>query len=152
MSGVTSTQSRAADRAAAAAEERLLDLLVTALGTDASGKAVLAEGRDRIRRDLREGKHETREVEIEVTDERTPQISVMTPQGIEEMGIDLPAMLPNFFGAPKRKKVKLPVGDARGHLVAREADALSDEPTVPAEAIRRVEETGIVFLDEIDKI
>jgi ATP-dependent HslUV protease ATP-binding subunit HslU len=145
-------RARVFDRAAAAAEEKLVDLLVTALGTDASGKAVLAEGRDRIRRDLREGKHETREVEIEVTDERTPQISVMTPQGIEEMGIDLPAMLPNFFGAPKRKKVKLPVGDARGHLVAREADALSDEATVPEEAIRRVEETGIVFLDEIDKI
>jgi len=68
-------RARVADRAAQAAEERLVDLLVAALGTDAAGKAVLAEGRDRIRRDLREGKHEAREVELEVTDERTPQIS-----------------------------------------------------------------------------
>ncbi|MGZ6970795.1 MAG: ATP-dependent protease ATPase subunit HslU, partial [Thermoanaerobaculia bacterium] len=151
-------RARVLDRAAAAAEEKLVDLLVVSLSAGPAGRADsgasvgLQDGRDRIRRDLREGKHETREVEIEVTDERTPQISVMTPQGIEEMGIDLPAMLPNFFGAPKKKKVKLTVGDARGHLVAREADALSDEATVPEEAIRRVEETGIVFLDEIDKI
>ena len=112
----------------------------------------MQDGRDRIRRDLREGKHEAREVELEVTDERTPQISVMTPQGIEEMGIDLPGMLPNLFGAQKKKKVKLPVSDARPLLVTREADALSDEATVPEEAVRRAEETGIVFLDEIDKI
>ena len=151
-------RARVFDRAAAAAEEKLVDLLVVSLSAGPAGRADtgasagLQDGRDRIRRDLREGKHETREVEIEVTDERTPQISVMTPQGIEEMGIDLPAMLPNFFGGPKKKKVKLPVGDARGLLAAREADALSDEATVPEEAIRRVEETGIVFLDEIDKI
>jgi ATP-dependent HslUV protease ATP-binding subunit HslU len=151
-------RARVADRAAAAAEERLVDLLVTSLSAgpagraDAGASAGLQDGRDRIRRDLREGKHEAREVEIEVTDERTPQISVMTPQGLEEMGIDLPGMLPNLFGAQKKKKVKLPVSDARPLLVTREADALSDEATVPEEAVRRAEETGIVFLDEIDKI
>ena len=151
-------RARVADRAAAAAEERLVDLLVTSLSAVPAGRAEtgasagLQDGRDRIRRDLREGKHEAREVEIEVTDERTPQISVMTPQGLEEMGIDLPGMLPNLFGAQKKKKVKLPVSDARPLLVTREADALSDEATVPEEAVRRAEETGIVFLDEIDKI
>src|SRR5512132_566764 len=130
-------RARVLDRATAAAEERLVDLLVTALGTDATGRAVLADGRDRVRRDLKDGKHEAREIEIEVTDERTPQISVMTPQGLEEMGIDLPGMLPNLFGSQKKKKVRLPVSDAA---------------TVPEEAVRRAEETGIVFLDEIDKI
>ena len=151
-------RARVADRAAAAAEERLVDLLVASLSAgpagraDTGGSASVQDGRDRIRRDLREGKHEAREVELEVTDERTPQISVMTPQGIEEMGIDLPGMLPNLFGAQKKKKVKLPVSDARPLLVTREADALSDEATVPEEAVRRAEETGIVFLDEIDKI
>jgi len=151
-------RARVADRAAAAAEERLVDLLVTSLSAgpagraDAGASAGLQDGRDRIRRDLREGKHEAREVEIEVTDERTPQISVMTPQGLEEMGIDLPGMLPNLFGMQKKKKVKLSVSDARPLLVTREADALSDEATVPEEAVRRAEETGIVFLDEIDKI
>ncbi|HAN37237.1 MAG TPA: hypothetical protein DCQ52_18030, partial [Acidimicrobiaceae bacterium] len=88
-------------------------------------------------------------VEIEVVDERTPQISVMTPQGVEEMGIDLPGMLPNLFGGPKKKKARLPVSEARAILVDREADLLSDEASVPQEAIRRAEETGIVFLDEI---
>jgi ATP-dependent HslUV protease ATP-binding subunit HslU len=146
-------RARVLDRATAAAEERLVDLLVTALSAGPAGaSAGPQDGRDRIRRDLRDGKHEAREVELEVFDERTPQISVMTPQGIEEMGIDLPGMLPNLFGSQKKKKVKLPVSDARPLLVAREADALSDEATVPEEAVRRAEETGIVFLDEIDKI
>ncbi len=151
-------RARVADRATAAAEERLVDLLVTALSAPTAGRADpgasagLQDGRDRIRRDLKDGKHEAREVELEVTDERTPQISVMTPQGIEEMGIDLPSMLPNLFGPQRKKKVKLPVSDARPLLVAREADGLTDEATVPEEAVRRAEETGIVFLDEIDKI
>ena len=142
---------RVADRAAAAAEERLLDLLEKEIDP-ATGVLLGREGRDRLRRDLREGKHESREVELEVADERTPQISVMTPQGMEEMGIDLPSGFPNIFGGPKKKRVKLPVSDARPLLLEREADALTDEATVPQEAIRRAEETGIVFLDEIDKI
>ena len=134
-------RARVADRAAAAAEERLLDLLVAALATDASGRSVPQEGRDRIRRDLREGKHEAREVELEIADDRTPQISVMGPQGMEEMGIDIPGILPGLFGGPKKKRVRLPVSDARPILLEREADALTDEATVPQEAIRRAEET-----------
>jgi ATP-dependent HslUV protease ATP-binding subunit HslU len=145
-------RARVADRAAGAAEERLVDLLVSALATDAAGKAVLADGRDRVRRDLRDGKHETREVELEITDDQRPQISVMGPQGMEEMGIDIPGMLPGLFGGPKKKKVRAPVSEARPLLLEREADALTDEATLPQEAIRRAEETGIVFLDEIDKI
>ena len=151
-------RARVADRAAAAAEERLVDLLVVSLSagpagrSDSGASAGLEDGHDRIRRDLRDGKHEAREIELEVTDERTPQISVMTPQGVEEMGFDLPGMLPNLFGAPKKRKLKLPVSEARPLLATREADALSDEATVPEEAVRRAEETGIVFLDEIDKI
>jgi ATP-dependent HslUV protease ATP-binding subunit HslU len=141
-----------ADRAAAAAEERLVDLLVAALATDPSGRAVAQEGRDKVRRELHDGKHEAKEVELEVADDRTPQISVMGPQGMEEMVIDIPGMLPGLFGGPKKKKVRLPVSEARPLLLEREADALTDEATLPQEAIRRAEETGIVFLDEIDKI
>ncbi len=139
---------RVADRAAAAAEETLVGLLVAQQSTD--GTAV--EGRERIRRELKEGKLEARDVEIEVADDRTPQISVMTPQGVEEMGIDLPGMMSGLFGGPKKKKVRTTVGEARPLLVEREADALTDDATVPQEAIRRAEESGIVFLDEIDKI
>ena len=139
---------RVLDRATAAAEERLIDLLVA---QQPAGGAAL-EGRDRIRRELLEGKLEAREVEIEVADDRTPQISVMTPQGVEEMGIDLPGMMPGLFGGPRKKRVKTTVAEARPLLVEREADAMTDEATVPAEAIRRAEEAGIVFLDEIDKI
>ena len=145
-------RARVADRAAAAADERLVDLLVAALATDASGRAVAQEGRDKVRRELHDGKHETKEVELEIADDRTPQISVMGPQGMEEMGIDIPGMLPGLFGGPKKKKVRLPVAEARPLLLEREADALTDEATLPQEAIRRAEETGIVFLDEIDKI
>ena len=145
-------RSRVIDRATAAAEEKLVDLLVVATATDPGGQGTVAEGRDRLRRDLEGGKYETRDVEIEVADDRTPQISVMTPQGVEEMGLDLPGMLPGLFGGPKKKKVKLPVSEARPLLVEREADAMTDEATAPQEAIRRAEETGIVFLDEIDKI
>jgi len=76
----------------------------------------------------------------------------MTPQGVEEMGIDLPGMMPGLFGGPKKKKVRTTVAEARPLLVEREADALTDDATVPQEAIRRAEEAGIVFLDEIDKI
>ncbi|KAA0253525.1 MAG: ATP-dependent protease ATPase subunit HslU [Acidobacteria bacterium] len=140
-------RSRVMVRAASAAEERLLDLLVSSEGLSGAAQ----EGRERLRRDLREGRLETREVEVEVTDERTPQISVMTPQGVEEMGIDLPGPFGNLFGG-KKKKVRLPVADARPILLDREADALSDEASVPQEAIRRAEEAGIVFLDEIDKV
>ncbi len=151
-------RARVADRAAAAAEERLVDLLVVSLSAGPGGRADggasagLQDGRERIRRDLREGKHESREVEIEITDDRTPQISVMGPQGLEEMGIDIPGMLPGLFGGAKKKKVRVPVSEARPLLLDREADALTDEATIPQEAIRRVEETGIVFLDEVDKI
>ncbi len=141
-------RSRVADRAAAAAEEKLVDLLVHQQPSEGSA----LDGRDRIRRDLSEGKLEGREVEIEVADERTPQISVMTPQGVEEMGIDLPGMMPGLFGGPRKKRVKTTVAEARPLLVDREADAMTDEATVPQEAIRRSEESGIVFLDEIDKI
>ena len=145
-------RARVADRAAAAADERLVDLLVVALATDPSGRSVPQEGRDKVRRDLHDGKHEAKEVELEIADDRTPQISVMGPQGMEEMGIDIPGMLPGLFGGPKKKKVRLPVSEARPLLLEREADALTDEATLPQEAIRRAEETGIVFLDEIDKI
>jgi ATP-dependent HslUV protease ATP-binding subunit HslU len=144
-------RARVVDRANAAAEDRLVELLSQQLASE-PGASGFYEGKDKVKRDLREGKHEGKEIEVEVADDRTPQISVMTPQGIEEMGIDLPAMLPNLFGGQKKKKVRLPVSDARPILIDREADALTDEATVPSEAIRRVEESGIVFLDEIDKI
>ncbi len=141
---------RVAGKAQAAAEEKIVELL--AAQVDPAGFVPGPDAKERLRRELREGKLEAREVEVEVVDERTPQISVMTPQGVEEMGIDLPGMLPNLFGGPKKKKTRLPVSEARAVLVEKEADVLSDEATVPQEAIRRAEETGIVFLDEIDKI
>jgi len=140
---------RVLDRATSAAEEKLAELVAGAQSAEAAGGPV--EGRDRIRRTSRTGSWKPGS-RARVTDDRTPQISVMTPQGVEEMGIDLPGMMPGLFGGPKKKKVKLPVSEARPLLVEREADAMTDEATVPQEAIRRAEESGIVFLDEIDKI
>ena len=134
-------------RAEAAAEERLLDLLVASEGPGA------ADGRERLRRELREGLLEAREVEVEVSDDAQSQISVMTPQGVEEMGIDLKSFWSRLSGgAGPKKRVRLTVSEARAILVDREAAALSEEATIPQEAIRRAEEAGIVFLDELDKI
>ena len=104
-------RARVADRAATAAEERLVDLLVT-VSSRPDRQAVRIRERARACRTggtgsaatSSDGKHEAREVELEVADERTPQISVMTPQGIEEMGIDLPGMLPSLFGAPEEEE------------------------------------------------
>ena len=100
-----------------AAEEKLVDLLVTQV--DPAGFVAGTAGlrRSGSAATCATGKHEAREVEVEVVDERTPQISVMTPQGVEEMGIDLPGMLPNLFGGPKKKKARLPVSEARPLLV-----------------------------------
>ncbi|MBL8113571.1 MAG: ATP-dependent protease ATPase subunit HslU [Acidobacteria bacterium] len=134
---------RVIEKAREKAEDALVDAILKSGGTD---------GREGTKDALRHGRLEEHEVEIEVPDDKLPQISMMTPQGMEEMGVDLQGMLPNLFGGPKKKKTKLPVSQARPILEDREADALADEATMPQEAIRRAEETGIVFLDEIDKI
>ncbi|NOZ79817.1 MAG: ATP-dependent protease ATPase subunit HslU, partial [Acidobacteria bacterium] len=135
-------------RAERAAEDRLLDLLVQ--HRDTTPDASWEENRRVIKRLLREHQLEDREVEVEVSEQKMPTIDLFTPQGMESMGINFKDMFSGMFGQKKQKTMK--VSEARRILVAEEEDRLIDRSRVEGEAVRRVEESGIVFLDEIDKI
>jgi ATP-dependent HslUV protease ATP-binding subunit HslU len=143
-------------RAREVAEERLLDLLLPPSPTSAPGVAEPAtEGtvsaRDKLRRMLREGRLDERLVELEITKTVSPMIEVFTPQGMEEMEFNMKELFSNIL-PKKTKKKHLKVPEALDLLTAEEANRLVDMDVVSKEAVRRVEQSGIVFLDEIDKI
>src|SRR5690606_3799318 len=127
------------DRAAAAAEERLLSVLLPG-GT--------SEGRERMRRLLNAGELDGREAEIAVRDE--PNGSIPMP-GMEETGMNRQEMFRRIM-PERRVKRRVTVKEARRLLEDEEAMALIDKDAVSSEAVRRAEEMGIVFIDEIDKI
>ena len=143
---------RVRPRAEDAAEERLLDLLLPpARGGDGSdGDQDEGAGRQRLRKLLREGKLDDKEVEIEVA---APSLGVeiMGPPGMEQMTDQLQGMFQNLGGQRKvTRKVK--VREATRLLTDEEAAALVNDDDLKHEALERVEQDGIVFLDEIDKI
>ncbi|MCC7061303.1 MAG: ATP-dependent protease ATPase subunit HslU [Planctomycetes bacterium] len=107
-----------------------------------------------LRQDLTERKLETRPLDIEVRDSRTPTLSVMGPQGNETMGIDTQALQELWGRSPgnKTKVRKLTIGEARKILHEEEADKLLDQDAIAAEALDRAQNDGIIFVDEIDKI
>ncbi|ADI15188.1 ATP-dependent protease ATPase subunit HslU [Truepera radiovictrix] len=130
---------RVSERAAKNAEEHLLDALLPG-GTE--------EGRAKMRELLEAGKLEDRSIEIEVKDERPQQM--MMP-GMEEMGLNLQEMMSNLL--PKRRvRRKTTVREAREALRGEEAEKLIDHDEVSREAISRAENSGIIFIDEIDKV
>jgi ATP-dependent HslUV protease ATP-binding subunit HslU len=139
------------------AEERLLDLLLPApsprsgFGDNETVMTSHQSTREKMRRMLREGKLDDREVEIEVTKAAMPFIEVMAPQGMEEMENQLKEMFSNLL-PKKTKKRRLKVPEALELLAQEEADKLIDMEAVVREAVRRAEQTGIIFIDEIDKI
>jgi ATP-dependent HslUV protease ATP-binding subunit HslU len=134
------------DRAAGRTEQRLLDLLLPALpDTEAE------ETRNKLRQHLRDGKLEDRLVEVEVADKTFPSFEIVTNQGVEEMDINVKEMLPGLFGG-KKKRRKTTVGEARQILQAEEEGRLIDPGQVAREAVERAQSSGIVFLDEIDKV
>jgi len=139
------------------AEERVLDLLLplsaprTGFGAESEPTAAGQSTREKMRRMLREGKLNDREVELEVTKPAMPFIEVMAPQGMEEMENQLKEMFSNLL-PKKTKQRRLKVPEALELLAQEEADKLVDMETVVREAVRRVEQTGIIFIDEIDKI
>ncbi len=107
--------------------------------------------RERFRQMLRDGKLDEREVEVEVAADGTPTLQMFGPMGLEEMGVNLQDLFGNM--APKRrKKRRMPVPEAIDALQAEEAQKLIDMDTVQREAVERVEQSGIVFIDEIDKV
>ena len=146
---------RVAVRAREAAEDRLLDLLLPPVRSIGMGPSVEDESgsatREKLRRKLRDGELDAREVELEVADNPMPNIEVMTPQGMEEVGFNLKEMFSNLLPKKTRRR-KMKVPDALTALTQEEATRLVEMENVVREAVRRVESSGIVFLDEIDKI
>jgi ATP-dependent HslUV protease ATP-binding subunit HslU len=156
-----------ADKAELNAEERLLDILLppspaprpeaasTAGGVVIDGSTALTESsnrtREKLRQQLREGKLDDRMVEIDVRERNFPSFEILTNQGVEEMDVNIKDMLPNLFGQ-RTKKRKMKVNEAFEYLIQEEEQRLIDMDQVTRMAIDRVENSGIVFLDEIDKI
>jgi len=164
-----------ADKAELNAEERILDLLLPppknssayfdfeeeTASQPQSDEVVSSEPpkrdeqfqktREKLRTQLRESKLDNRIVEIEVREKNFPTIEVAGPQGIEEMGINMKDMLGNLFqGRTKRRRMR--VDEALEYMMQEEEERLIDMDTVARAALERVESSGIIFLDEIDKI
>ena len=137
------------------AEERLLDLLLpqprlSRTETDEQEREKSRETRERLREQLRSGKLDSRYVDIEVKEKVMP-FGVISNAGLEDIEINLKSMLGNLLPEKaKRKKAKVP--EALTMLAEEEANKLLDMDSITKEAIERVEQAGIVFLDEIDKI
>src|SRR5579859_568224 len=149
------------EKAELQAEERLLDLLLPGAPAPQSSTAGFAlateEGdstsrtREKFRQQLREGKLDEKMVELEVRERSTPAFEIISNQGVEEMDINIKDMLPNIFGQ-RTKKRKMKVSEAFEYLVQEEESRLIDMDQVTRTAVERVEQSGIIFLDEIDKI
>ena len=142
-------QAKAEDRA----EERILDALLPHPSA-ATGFQQVPEGgetRERLRGMLRRGELDERDIEVEVADGAMPNLSIFTPQGVEELGVQMKDMLGNIFPQrTRRRSMKVPA--AREAFAAEEAGRLVDMDRVRELAVQRVEQSGIVFLDEIDKV
>lgn len=153
-------------KAKEAAEERLLDLLLPPppqqtrrsegdttdkTATNDLGREHYQMTREKFRTYLHEGKLENKFVELEVQEKSFPMIEVISGSGLEDIDIQVKDMLGSIF-PQKKKRRKLKVPEALNFLVQEEAQKLIDMEKVTLEAIRRVEQSGIIFLDEIDKV
>ena len=147
------------DKAEANAEERILDLLLPsaptpAVSTDESSRTTMDQWnrtREKLRTQLHDGKLDERTVEIEVKERNFPAFEIISNQGVEEMDINIKDILPGFFGQ-RSKKRKMKVAEAIEYLIQEEEQKLVDMDQVTRLAVERVENNGIIFLDEIDKI
>jgi ATP-dependent HslUV protease ATP-binding subunit HslU len=155
-----------AEKAEQNAEERLLDLLLPPPSSvrkrekipgdnDEGPAAALQEQfqrtREKLRAQLREGKLDDREVEVETRDRSMPAFEIISSQGIEEMDINIKDVLPGLFGQ-RTKKRRMHVTEAMDYLIQEEENRLIDMDQVTRTAVERAEQSGIIFLDEIDKI
>src|SRR5215510_1786528 len=152
------------DKAELNAEERLLDVLLPPVapprqepqaGFALEGTTSSSEShnrtREKLRQQLREGKLDDRTVEIDVREKSFPAFEIISNQGVEEMDVNIKDMLPNLFGQ-RTKKRKMKVSEAFEYLIQEEEQRLIDMDQVTRAAIEKVEDSGIIFLDEIDKI
>jgi ATP-dependent HslUV protease ATP-binding subunit HslU len=155
-----------ADKAEQNVEEQILDLLLppskTASGELDSSIDLISPSaqaaqetynrtREKFRQQLREGKLDSRIVDLEVRERNFPSFEIISNQGVEEMDINIKDMMPGLFGN-KTKQRKMRVDEAMEYLIEEEKQKLIDMDSVARIALDRVEQSGIVFLDEIDKI
>ena len=156
LAEVAVKQAREADmkkqrmRAEDAAEERVLEVLLPSARTHDDTPATDNATRQVFRKKLREGQLDDKEIEIDLLDAR-PQVEIMGPQGMEEMAEQLRGMF-SHMGAGRRKTRKLKIKEALKLLVDEEAAKLVNEEELRARALHNLEQNGIVFLDEIDKV
>jgi len=157
-------------RAEEMVEERILDILIppvkkksagynpTSLSTDqnfspsnASDEELNERTRDKFRQKLRNGELDDRKIDVDVKAGGGASMQIFGPQGMEEMGMNLQDMLGNIM-PKKTKKRQMKISEARKYLIAEEAEKLIDHESAVTDALNRVQISGIVFLDEIDKI
>jgi ATP-dependent HslUV protease ATP-binding subunit HslU len=148
------------EKAREQAIERLLDLLLppppghsgkTGFDSDPNGRLHYDQTREKFKQMLQDGRLDEREVDVDVAEKHTPMIDVVSGAGMEEMGSNIKDMLGSLMpGKTKKRKLKVP--EAFKVLCQEEAEKLLDEDTIVQEAINRVEQNGIIFIDEIDKI
>jgi ATP-dependent HslUV protease ATP-binding subunit HslU len=157
------------DKARQAAEERLLDLLLpptrptftetqeapnlsrVSPAGDQAAREQASRTRERMREQLRAGRLDDRSVELEVRDNTMPSFEIVSGSSVEEVGLNIKDMMGNLFqGRSKSRRMRVP--EALEHLVAEEQGRLVDMESVSRTAVQRVEQSGIIFIDEIDKI
>jgi ATP-dependent HslUV protease ATP-binding subunit HslU len=160
-------QEEVQEKAGQIAEERILDILLPPANTGGAGISnnidVIAPDssgpdgrqqsgtREKLKKMLREGKLDSREIDLEVTEKSSPMVEIFSNTGIEEMGINVKDMLGNLMPKnTKRRKVK--IKDALKLVTQEEAAHLVDMEAVKSQAVEMVEQSGIIFIDEIDKI
>ncbi len=161
-------QERVQERADRIVEDRILDILIPPVrpGRPSAGlkgeeefdpeKASSAElnerTRERFREKLRAGELDDRKIEVDLTPKRKPMMQVFGPQGMEEMGINLQDMLGSLTAGNRKVKRSVTIREARELLIEEESEKLIDHEAAVQEALDRVQNQGIVFIDEIDKI
>lgn len=140
------------NRAEDAAEDRVLDVLLppaSNVGFNVS-ESPESNTRQKFRKKLREGDLDEKEIEIELSQPQAG-VEIMAPPGMEEMSQQLQGMFQNLGGGQTRKR-KMPIREALKHLVEEEAAKLLNDEEIKAQALENVEQNGIVFIDEIDKV
>ncbi|TNE73104.1 ATP-dependent protease ATPase subunit HslU [bacterium] len=162
-------QERVQKKAEELVEERILDILIppvkksagvakTGFNTNdeefdpatASDDELNQRTREKFREKLRKGELDDRKIELDVKSKK-PSVQIFGPAGLDDMGINLQEMLGNL-NPPKSKKKQIKISEARSIILAEEAEKLVDQDTAVSEALERVQNSGIVFIDEIDKI
>jgi ATP-dependent HslUV protease ATP-binding subunit HslU len=149
-------QAEVRDKAVRNVEEQLLDLLLPptrpfGAEDEEAAREARTPTRERLREQLREGGLDHRVVEVEVRERSFPSFQILSSQGVEEMDVNMKDLLPGLFGGRTRRR-RLPVSEAREVLLQDEEARLVDAEQVARLAIERAQASGIIFIDEIDKI